>query len=73
MTSVQSPRDVRQKKLLVMTDGNLCEEMRKYDPTFQKETGFIARTIRERILKIEFPEPVPPPIDPAKSDGFNSP
>ena len=65
-------RQQRQKKLLVMTDGNLCEEMKKYDPTFQKETGFIARTIRERILKIEFPDLDPPPVTLPKSNGFRS-
>ncbi len=71
MTSEQI-RDVRQKKLLVMTDANLCEEMRKHDPTFHKETGFIARTIRERILKIEFPEFALPPSDPTKAGSFSS-
>ena len=66
-------RQERQKKLLVMTDEKLCDEMRKYDSSFQKQAGFIARTIRERILKIEFPEFTLPTIDPAKSHRFNSP
>ncbi len=68
-----SPRQERQKKLLVMTDDKLSDEMRKYDPSFQKESGFIARTIRERILKIEFPEPAPTPVEPVNSSGVTSP
>ena len=67
------PREVRQKKLLVMTDAHLCEEMKKYDPTFEKSSGFIARTIRERILSIEYPVPATPPQDSAIVGGFDSP
>ena len=65
-------RQERQKKLLVMTDVKLCEEMRIHDPSFQKEAGFIARTIREKIPSLEFPEVVPPQLDPAKAGGCNS-
>ena len=70
--SAPIPRDVRQKKLLVMTDAHLCEEMKKYDPSFEKSPGFIARTIRERILSIEYPVPAAAPQDSAVAGGFNS-